>query len=706
MFIRTLIIDNYDSFTYNLAQLVAAESGIDPIVIFNDALSENELRELEFDAVILSPGPGRPERRRDFGLCETILRERRKPILGVCLGHQGIGHYSGGTVTHAPEPMHGRISTIRHTGTGLFKGIPSPFRATRYHSLVVTDLPDSLEVDATTEDGIVMGLHHKEFPIWGVQFHPESIASEHGDKLIRNFLALAQEHIASGQSDGALTLAAEAPGNESNRLKPMFRQLKTDLPSDACFDILHGAAPDAFWLDSSSHAKGQGRYSFMGDAQGPHSELISYDVSSGIVEVTTKAGVRRVRESVFDYLERRLSTIEFIDNIDMPVPFKGGYVGYLGYELKADCGGRNAHRSRTADSRMIFADRFVAYDHARAEAWMVCLVEPGEEARARDWFESVETRLGNAWPASEPIDTPVVPEAGPESRPWVMRHDREAYLDRIGQSLGQIADGESYEICLCNEWTRSYGKDPLDTYKILRTINQAPYSAFLRFDGLSVLSCSPERMVHLSKEGLVNCKPIKGTISRGKTEAEDEALKEQLRGSEKDQAENLMIVDLIRNDLNRVCRTGTVAVPHLCAIESFATVHQMVSTVVGELRNGESSVTCVRSLFPGGSMTGAPKIRSMEIIDELEAGPRGIYSGAIGYFSLDGAVDLSIVIRTVVLDNGQASVGAGGAIIALSDPVGEFDETMLKGELLRATLQRLDPIEDPAASPDSLRAAE
>lgn len=706
MFIRTLIIDNYDSFTYNLAQLVAAESGIDPIVIFNDALSESELRELEFDAVILSPGPGRPERRRDFGLCETILRERRKPILGVCLGHQGIGHYSGGTVTHAPEPMHGRISTIRHTGTGLFKGIPSPFRATRYHSLVVTDLPDSLEVDATTEDGIVMGLHHKEFPIWGVQFHPESIASEHGDKLIRNFLALAQEHIASGQSDGALTLATEAPANGSNRLKPMFRQLKTDLPSDACFDILHGAAPDAFWLDSSSHAKGQGRYSFMGDAQGPHSELISYDVSPGVVEVTTKAAVRRVRESVFDYLERRLSTIEFIDNIDMPVPFKGGYVGYLGYELKADCGGRNAHKSRTADSRMIFADRFVAYDHARGEAWMVCLVEPGEEARARDWFESVETRLGNAWLGSEPIATPVVPEAGTESRPWVMRHDREAYLDRIGQSLGQIADGESYEICLCNEWTRSYGKDPLDTYKILRTINQAPYSAFLRFDELSVLSCSPERMVHLSKEGLVNCKPIKGTISRGKTEAEDEALKEQLRGSEKDQAENLMIVDLIRNDLNRVCRTGTVAVPHLCAIESFATVHQMVSTVVGELRNGESSVTCVRSLFPGGSMTGAPKIRSMEIIDELEAGPRGIYSGAIGYFSLDGAVDLSIVIRTVVLDNGQASVGAGGAIIALSDPVGEFDETMLKGELLRATLQRLDPIEDPAASPDSLRAAE
>ena len=287
-----------------------------------------------------------------------------------------------------------------------------------------------------------------------------------------------------------------------------------------------------------------------------------------------------------------------------------------------------------------------------------------------------------------------------------MRHDRDAYLDRIGRSLREIADGESYEVCLCNEWTRTYGKDPLATYKVLRSINPAPYSAFLRFDTLSVLSCSPERMVHISKEGLVSCKPIKGTIARGKNEAEDAALKEQLRTSEKDQAENLMIVDLIRNDLNRVCRTGTVAVPHLCAIESFATVHQMVSTVVGELRNSETAVSCVRSLFPGGSMTGAPKICTMEIIDTLEAGPRGIYSGAIGYFSLDGAVDLNIVIRTVVLDGSHASVGAGGAIIALSDPAGEFDETMLKGELLRNTLMRLDPIEVQAVSTGNILAAQ
>ena len=424
-----------------------------------------------------------------------------------------------------------------------------------------------------------------------------------------------------------------------------------------------------------------------------------------VVEVTSKAGVQTFEESVFDCLDRRMKAIEFIDNIDMPVPFKGGYVGYLGYELKADCGGQNAHRSRTANSKMIFADRFVAYDHELGEAWMVCLVEPGKEADARDWFESVETRLAESGrhraghgargsgTGSRDRALGDAPRPGRLSRshPSVAARDRRRRILR-GLPLQRV--------------------DPDLREGPARHLQGAAQHQPGALFGLPALRCAQRAELlagahgALSKEGLVSCKPIKGTIARGKSEAEDAALKEQLRTSEKDQAENLMIVDLIRNDLNRVCRTGTVAVPHLCAIESFATVHQMVSTVVGELRNSETAVSCVRSLFPGGSMTGAPKVRTMEIIDGLEAGPRGIYSGAIGYFSLDGAVDLNIVIRTVVLDGSHASVGAGGAIIALSDPVGEFDETMLKGELLRTTLMRLDPLEDQAASAGNVLAAQ
>ena len=689
---KLLIIDNYDSFTYNLAQLVAAASGSDPIVLRNDAVSESELRSMNFDAVILSPGPGRPDRQRDFGLCETILRDFRKPVLGVCLGHQGIAHFAGGLVTHAPEPMHGRLSKIHHNGQQLFKGILSPFNAVRYHSLVVSELPDCLEVDATTEDGLVMGLHHKKLPLWGVQFHPESVATEYGDKVIANFLDLADTFLRAEHPGETPHVAAAQPASQTNRLKPVLRELATDLSSDACFEILFGKSANSFWLDSSAHAKQQGRYSFMGDAAGPHAETLTYDVTSNRVEVTSPSGTDVFEENVFDYISRRMQATVFVDDMEMPVPFNGGFVGYLGYELKAICGGNNAHKSPQADAKMVFADRFIAFDHKFKQAWMVCLVEPGKESDARDWFETVETRLQNSCLISKPAFDAVLRESEPDD-PWIKRHSRDAYLDRINASLEKIRDGESYEICLCNEWTKTYSKRPLGAYQQLRAMNPAPYSAFLRFEELSVLSCSPERMVRITRDGRVSCKPIKGTITRGRTRPQDEALKQQLYTSEKDRAENLMIVDLIRNDLNRVCRTGTVAVPKLCAIESFATVHQMVSTVVGELRKSETPVSCVQALFPGGSMTGAPKIRTMEIIDALEAGPRGIYSGAIGYFSLDGAVDLNIVIRTVVLNGTRASIGAGGAIVALSDPAAEFDETMLKGELLRNALLTLDPVD-------------
>ena len=375
----------------------------------------------------------------------------------------------------------------------------------------------------------------------------------------------------------------------------------------------------------------------------------------------------------------------------MPVPFKGGYVGYLGYELKADCGGKAAHRSRQPDAKLVFADRFIAFDHQFKQAWMIALVEPGEEDTARDWFRDVEGRLEHSYLRSRPAIHALLDGEADTNEPWTMRHSREAYLDHIGTCLDKIANGESYEICLCNEWTKPWARSALGTYKSLRTLNPAPYSAFLRFDDLNVLSCSPERMVQISRDGQVSCKPIKGTIARGRTDEEDEALRQALYTSEKDRAENLMIVDLVRNDLNRVCRTGSVDVPQLCAIESFETVHQMVSTITGELRKSETAISCVRSLFPGGSMTGAPKVRTMEIIDALEDGPRGIYSGAIGYVSLDGAVDLNIVIRTLILDGKTASMGAGGAIVSLSDPDSEFAETELKGEVLRQALMTLDP---------------
>ncbi|MDQ2631352.1 MAG: aminodeoxychorismate/anthranilate synthase component II [Actinomycetota bacterium] len=190
---RTLLIDNYDSFTYNLFQLLAEVNGCEPLVVRNDEKSWSQLERLEFDNVVISPGPGRPEEARDFGVCAEAIRSCDRPLLGVCLGLQGMGWVEGGRVARAPEPMHGRVVSVEHDGTGLFAGIPTPFHAVRYHSLALTrPLPGALRETATS-DGVPMAAEHRHRPQWGVQFHPESIATEHGKRLISNFRDLTEQ---------------------------------------------------------------------------------------------------------------------------------------------------------------------------------------------------------------------------------------------------------------------------------------------------------------------------------------------------------------------------------------------------------------------------------------------------------------------------------------------------------------------------------
>ncbi|MEO1057577.1 MAG: anthranilate synthase component I family protein, partial [Actinomycetota bacterium] len=228
--------------------------------------------------------------------------------------------------------------------------------------------------------------------------------------------------------------------------------------------------------------------------------------------------------------------------------------------------------------------------------------------------------------------------------------------------------------------------DPLLVYEALRRVSPVPHAAYFDVGEFAVLSASPERFVRVDREGVIEAKPIKGTAGRHHDRAVDEARAETLRTNEKDRSENLMIVDLLRNDLGEVAEVGSVSVPRLFDIETFSTVHQLVSTVRAQLRDGLSAFDCVDAAFPGGSMTGAPKKRTMEIIDRLESGPRGVYSGALGYFAHNGSADLSIVIRTVVVHPDRATIGAGGAIVALSDPAAELAEMKLKTQ---ATLRAL-----------------
>jgi para-aminobenzoate synthetase len=263
-----------------------------------------------------------------------------------------------------------------------------------------------------------------------------------------------------------------------------------------------------------------------------------------------------------------------------------------------------------------------------------------------------------------------------------LAHNRERYYNEIAQALEWIGEGQSYQICLTNELASEVETDPFTLYRVLRKLNPAPFAAFIRWPGGAVLSASPERFLAVDESGLVEAKPIKGTIRRHADAETDRAAAEALTASEKDRAENLMIVDLLRNDLSRVCEIGTVTVPSLMAVESFATVHQLVSTVRGQLRADVSAVDLIKAAFPGGSMTGAPKIRTLELIDQLEQRPRGVYSGAIGWLGDNGAMDLNIVIRTIVAEGKRLSIGAGGGIVADSTAEGEFDEMLLKTRAL------------------------
>ena len=675
MTVRTLLIDNYDSFTYNLYSLLCEVNGAEPVVVRND-VDWDSLDLAKFDNIVVSPGPGRPSTSHDLGISARAIVDTDLPILGVCLGHQAICHLLGGEVDLAPEPMHGRISEIVHDGVGLFDGIPSPYSVVRYHSLTAVDLPDELEACAWTADGIVMAVRHRNRPMWGVQFHPESVSTEYGRELLSNFRDLTR----------SILHPFAAPTRTPYFLESQC--IEGDFDTEQVFGELFATGPNSFWLDGSSAVEPDSRFTIMGDCSGPLAEYITYRVAERHVEVSRADGTTEsVDSTFFDYLDRQLKARAVHARHDLPFAFGLGYVGYLGYELKADVGGQLVHTAPTPDASMVFADRALVFDHESGCCYAMALVEEHGDAATATWFEDVVTALTSlreAAHSSQPQESLLL---APEfEQDLQLRHDREKYLGLIEQCLAEIRSGETYEVCLTNVASFPGPIDALDTYTYLREINPTPYSAFLGFADLSISSASPERFLRIDADRVVESKPIKGTRPRGSTPEQDSLLRADLLGNEKDKAENLMIVDLVRNDLARVCVPGSVHVPKLFDVETYAPVHQLVSTVRGRLRDDASAVDCISAAFPGGSMTGAPKIRTMAIIDKLEDGPRGVYSGAIGYFSLTGTADFSIVIRTIVSTEHEVTFGVGGAIVALSDPEEEFQETMVKAVSMRRAL--------------------
>ena len=388
----------------------------------------------------------------------------------------------------------------------------------------------------------------------------------------------------------------------------------------------------------------------------------------------------------FDLL-RALAPAGAVQRVASGLPFAGGAIGYLGYGLRRAVERLSAPPPDPfgrPDAWFGLYDRAVVYDHLERRALLLAtgLGAAGETQREQRAVEALRDMRST-------LAAPAAPPRAPRTagrRRAILRTGKAAYLRSIGRALEYISAGDIYQVNLSHRIECPFDDDPLDLFLDLSRRNPAPFAAYIDTGEFHLVSASPERFVSLHG-ARARTGPIKGTRPRGATPEHDERLARDLLASAKDRAENVMIADLVRNDLGRVCDSGSVRVESLCALESFATVHHLVTTVGGRLRTDVDRVDLLRALFPGGSMTGAPKVRAMEIIDELEGEERGVYAGGIGYLSLDGGMDFNIVIRTILCASGLAHLRVGGAIVADSEPEKEHRETLDKA---RALLDVLD----------------
>ena len=465
------------------------------------------------------------------------------------------------------------------------------------------------------------------------------------------------------------------------------REVEGPKEAENLFLSLYQHSSTCYWLDSNRLLKNEpNRYSFMGSFEAETDQLIYYSAKKQEVNIVGKNGSQIIQQKLFDYLRTAFQQYEDIEiKADLPFGFKTGFVGYLGYELKADFDYLTTHESDLPDAALFFSTRTIAIDHNNNQVYLLALTNSETQADNFEWMNRVEVAINennnnhNNHPAPfvEKIADPII---------FSLSQDHAQYLDHIHVCKQKIIDGESYEICLTNRVQTEQQVDPINLYRFLRRNNPAPYSAFLKFNDFSILSSSPEQFLKVKKDGWISTKPIKGTIEKSDNPTIDFVHRNHLRDNEKDRAENLMIVDLLRNDLGKVCEIGSVSVPLLMDIESYETLHQLVSTVKGKLKPELNLIDCLEATFPGGSITGAPKIRTMEIIDQLESEHRGVYTGSIGYLSLDQSAELNIAIRTAIVYPQRISVGVGGAITFLSDPEQEFKETIVKAYPLIKTI--------------------
>jgi len=456
---------------------------------------------------------------------------------------------------------------------------------------------------------------------------------------------------------------------------PLVEEVRTPLGAPQFFEMFKGR-PFCFFLDSGMDTAKLGRYSFIG------SDPFLVLRSRGKEVLLIRDGVKESkRGNPFDVVGELLA-IYSLDGCSAGIPFVGGAVGYFSYDL---CHFIEYLPSTAVDDLnlpecyLAFYDTVIAFDHLEGRTYLVStgfpeLDEKKRRQRAGERLKEMKGKMLN----KPPIVRPSVPI---ENMVLKSNFSHKEYLKAVATAREYICAGDIFQVNLSRRFETDLNILPCELYQRLRKINPAPFAGYLGFDGVSVVSTSPERFLRVQGDW-VETRPIKGTRPRGKSVAEDKALADELLSSVKDRAENVMIVDLERNDIGRVCRYGTVEVTELAILETYPTVFHLTSTVKGRLCPGKNRIDLLKATFPGGSITGAPKVRAMEIIDELEPTRRSVYTGSIGYLSFSGEMDLNIVIRTFLVKGERAYFQVGGGIVYDSEPEAEYEETLDKARAL------------------------
>ncbi len=442
----------------------------------------------------------------------------------------------------------------------------------------------------------------------------------------------------------------------------------------------------SFWLDSNKISDERSRFSYMGIP----TKRIHYNLTKHKLTIIENTKKKILTVSIFDYLEKELARQDHSESL--PFDFIGGFIGYFGYALQSETIIKQDHTSPFPEAYFFFVDRFLVFDHREKCIYLVCLAE--DKKTAEVWFNQTELRIRNyelrknTNNISRKYDyhTNALHD---KEKLFHFSPNKQQYLKNIKTCQEYLRSGDCYQICLTNQITAAISIDWLKLYRTLRKINTSPYGTYMRFGNFAVLSSSPEQFLTIDSKRTIFSKPMKGTVKRGETIEEDKKLAEQLGKTKKDYAENSMIVDLLRNDLGKVCQFGSIAVSKFLDVETYATVHQLVSTITGILRDTVTVIEAIKAAFPGGSMTGTPKLRAIEILAEIEKQPRGIYAGTLGFLSLNGTVSLSMIIRTIIATQKQVSFGTGGAILIDSDPQSEYEEMLLKSAALMNAIRKV-----------------